>query len=58
MKQLTNHILGVEFDINLDSVREIKFVFVQGTKRLRFTYPSLDAFRQADSNVICLRWDD
>lgn len=60
MKQGTHFILPVEFDLDLDTVERIEFVFKQ-EKRLNSdivkvnTYPD-DCTRQENTNVILIPW--
>lgn len=60
MKQGTHFILPVEFDLDLDTVEQIEFVFKQ-EKRLNSdivkvnTYP-YDCTRQENTNVILIPW--
>lgn len=58
MKQGINLILPVEIEYDLNQVSSIEFMFNQeqtGT-RLTFTYPSVNASRKDDSNIILLSW--
>lgn len=53
MKSGLHQILPLEFGIDLDTVKQIDFVFVQGTqKRLECTYPSDCAYRKNNTEDI------
>ena len=56
MKQGINYSLKVNINDDLDKVKSIDFVFVQGNTKLEFTYPSTMAVRSEGENVIYLLW--
>lgn len=56
MKRITNLHLPVKIGMNLDDVDTIKFKFQQGNLNIYYTYPSEEAIRYEDSNVILLKW--
>lgn len=56
MKVLTMAILPVSIDIDMRTVKEVKFVFCQGKHRLMFDYPSDRAVLNEDTQNIELTW--
>ena len=49
--------MPVCFDIDLDTVQRIRFIFRQLWTTLEFEYPSQKAYRGDDANTIVLEWD-
>ena len=55
MKQGTNFVLPVKFNLNLGDVERIDFIFKQGSVTKEYSYPSDKAVRSGDE--IRLVWD-
>lgn len=56
MKRGINSIMPVDFDIDLDSVERIEFIFSQNSAVKEFTYPSATAYRTEGENTVNLVW--
>ena len=56
MKQGTTFTMDIGIDFDLDMVEHIDFLFVQGSVRRMYHYPSEQAVRQEGTNTIRLYW--
>ena len=57
MKRGNKCLLPVKFNINLNSVARVDFIFKQGSFVKQFQYPSDVASRRGDENIIDLIWE-
>ena len=57
MKRGNKCLLPVSFNIDLNSVSRVDFIFKQGNVVKQFQYPSDMAIRRVDENIIDLVWE-